>query len=452
MNVCCYVKNDGTVWSVGSNANGCFGNGKTIDTITIAPEQMNGISTAVKVANSAYTTAVLLSNGNVMIAGSNLSNEFGDNSPSTVNSLTPRKIPSLKNIVDIKAIVSNIIALDKFGDVYIWGSGFTVPQKLDGLKNVVAISGCNDGDHFLFLDANHNCYGWGSNKYHQIDSTNRPYVNLTLVAKDVVDILAGETFSYIIKKGGKIYGIGQSLGGSLMMNLPMTKTSKLSLLEQKIAPMYLCDAYPFVDKKLVSRTFRFCNGDSLKIANNIYYKPTSFVDSFIGYDGSDSIVTTHILVDYPTFKTQSITICEGNSHRVGSHLYAYTGVYFDTLNNYHGCDSFISTTLIVKPKSAAVKTVLICEGETYKVGNTHYSVSSNHKKAYKNYLGCDSTFTIQYKVLPKPFADFELQKAQVNTDDSLRLTNKSSGASDYLWKIDEQECSRLKQIFQQENG
>jgi alpha-tubulin suppressor-like RCC1 family protein len=66
----------------------------------------------------------------------------------------------------------------------------------------VAISGCDDGYHFMALDANKNCYAWGDNFGHLTSANNRSYSTPSLVATNVIDIMAGETFSYIVKADG----------------------------------------------------------------------------------------------------------------------------------------------------------------------------------------------------------------------------------------------------------
>ena len=60
--VCAFVKNDGTVWSVGLNKNGEFGNGSIYGPPTI-PSKMVGVNNAVRVANSAKNNVILLNNG-----------------------------------------------------------------------------------------------------------------------------------------------------------------------------------------------------------------------------------------------------------------------------------------------------------------------------------------------------------------------------------------------------
>lgn len=218
-----FVKYDGTVWSIGYNSSGQFGDGSTNNSYTI-PVQMQNISNAVRVANNGTTTIILLSDSTLMTVGDN--SNWGLGLGTAINqTLTPLPITTLNNIVDVKSHNQASIALDDSGYVYQWGldqiiGDFNIPTKLPFLSNIIAISGCDDGYHFMALDENGNCYAWGLNNYGQCGYS----TSLTppLVATNVIDIMAGETFSYIVKSDGTLWGTGASLTYSIWLNLSDT--------------------------------------------------------------------------------------------------------------------------------------------------------------------------------------------------------------------------------------
>ncbi len=201
-----FVKNDGTVWSLGLNSFGNFGNG-TSGISSIIPVQMQGISNAVRTANGSQTTYVLLNDGTVKSCGFNLNGLLGIGNTITTQTLFPITITTFSNIVDIKANTSATAVLDSMGDVYVWGKGVNIgdgdtsdessPKKISALSNIVAISGCADGEYFLALDENKNCFAWGPN-IGQFGITSGfgsgPVLTPTLVATDVIDIMAGENY------------------------------------------------------------------------------------------------------------------------------------------------------------------------------------------------------------------------------------------------------------------
>lgn len=216
-----FVKNDGTVWSIGINGVGNFGNGQTSTTFQSTPLQMLNVSNAVRVANNGFSTSVLLSDSTVVTSGESIIG-LG---PTINQTSIPLPNPYLPKIVDLKSNASGTAALTANGDVYVWGfdgsNYYTTPVKIDSLSNIVAISGCDDGQHYFALDANKKCYAWGTN-YGQFGAAQNGDISAldpVLVASDVIDIMAGETFSYIVKSNGSLWGTGFSVGGSIWLNL-----------------------------------------------------------------------------------------------------------------------------------------------------------------------------------------------------------------------------------------
>ncbi len=240
-----FVKNDGTVWSIGANFHGQFGDG-TINSNFISPVQMAGINNAVRVACGMNVTYILLTNGNVKVVGHNSMVGFlGINDSISSEIHSPVDIIPLSNIVDVKACTNAAAALTSTGDVYCWGKvGYTgtgsilqkyAPVKVVGLSNVVAISACCDGNHFLALDANKNCYGWGGS-IGQFGTPNAAPIPIK-VADKVVDIMAGETFSYIVKEDGTLWGSGSSNApGSIWLNISNSSRSTFTLINPDVVP------------------------------------------------------------------------------------------------------------------------------------------------------------------------------------------------------------------------
>ena len=242
-----FVKNDGTVWSIGLNTNGNFGDGSKTDNYTI-PVQMQNITNAVRVANSYFSTTILLSDGTLKTVGSNIIGTLGIGNATITETLSPSVIPGISNIIDIKAATQNVIALDANGDVYTWGLGNGIgdgdnsdefsPKKVTTLSNIVAISGCDDGYHFMALDANKNCYAWAASNFGQygISISTGSTLTPSLVATNVIDIMAGETFSYLVKADGSLWCSGSNSDGSIWLNLPGQDTDTFKLLNPALVP------------------------------------------------------------------------------------------------------------------------------------------------------------------------------------------------------------------------
>jgi gliding motility-associated-like protein len=219
-----FVKNDGTVWSIGVNGNGIFGDGVSNFPYTTIPVQMSIINNAVRVACNEFATTVLLSDSTLMVSGTNVNGHLGLGT-GVSQALTPLPISGLPPIVDIKSNAFGTAALTSNGDVYYWGrinflgSPYFTPFQLTNLSNIIAISGCDDGYHFMALDVNQNCYGWGnsSGQFGLTVSVNTD--TAVLCATNVIDIMAGESFSYIVKSDTTLWASGGSNFGSIWLDL-----------------------------------------------------------------------------------------------------------------------------------------------------------------------------------------------------------------------------------------
>lgn len=438
------VKLDGTVWHLGNNRTGQFGNGDHDgDSAVASVQKMDSITTAVRAANGFYSTAILLENGDVYAAGRNYHGGLGLPS-SVIDSKYPIKVQGLKDIIDIKATAFGFAALDKHGDVYGWGMWVTnnkvyVPQKLPGLSNIVSLSGRNDGWHFMAVDKDKNCYAWGRNQYAQLGTGDASSYKFdpVLVATGVLEALAGETFSYLIKDDGKMYCTGQSKEGSIWMNLPNVTRFAFTEIRSEEPPMNLCEkrthANVILDTSICEglsitigdetytepgrhyyrvkhddgdtllvinimpgshRTFpdevHLCDGESHTVGSNVYTNAGSYTDTLVSISGCDSIIVTNITVGGSTSYFQSDTICESQIYSVGQFYYSQTGTYVDTLVNNQGCDSVVTTELLVVETLVTNNRYDICYGESVDINSITYSSSTEIIDSFSNIYGCDS--------------------------------------------------------------
>lgn len=363
---CSFVKSNGTVWSVGLNPNGQFGDGTYTPSLT--PVQMAGVNSAVRVACSYQATFVLLSNGKVLSVGDNTNGLLGYLSADP-NATVVDTVQGLSDIVDIKAHSAAAAALTANGEVYCWGYGAycgdgdaeadTIPVLVSGLENIIAISGCTDGGHFLALDAYGRCYTWGSMFWMSAADALTP----ALVATDVIDIMAGETFSYVVKADGTLWAAGSSNGGSIWLNLTDEPRTEFTQLEPSLVP----EACPLVGTVAVPSAA--CDGSGGIVSVGQFGGSTPY-----SYDLG--------------FGAQSDPVFTGLS----------AGNYTVTVTDAQGCVTTASCT--VDPTDVApvsvVENVTTCTDEGYLLpwGITVYESGSYSDTIY-NALGCDTVRTVQ---------------------------------------------------------
>lgn len=149
-----------------------------------------------------------------------------------------------------------------------------------------------------------------------------------------------------------------------------------------------------------SQTAAICQGKGYNFNSKTYNLTGIYKDTFVNYLGCDSIVTTALTVNPISQTNLSPTICEGSTFTNNSKVYAIAGIYRDTLINFRGCDSILSITLNVLPKTYPTIFKTICKNQTLMVGSKSYSTSGIYRDTLLNYLGCDSILTHNLTVLP----------------------------------------------------
>jgi len=236
-----FVKNDGTVWSIGDNSEGQYGDGNMISNYSTVT-QMSNITNAVRVACNSEATIILLSDSTLMAVGSNSTGGYLGLGNSINQTLVPLPINGLPPIVDIKSNKLGTIALAANGNVYEWGTNNSsyAPVQVASLNNIVAISACDDGGVFMAINSAKNCYSWGDCFTGPcgfipppIITFPPPPISPQLIANNVIDIMAGENFSYFVKSDFSLWAAGRNglNSGSIWLNLPDTIVSDTAFLQ-----------------------------------------------------------------------------------------------------------------------------------------------------------------------------------------------------------------------------
>ena len=245
------LKDDGTVWAWGSNAQLQLGQGADVAKLD-KPAQVEGISSAIAVAAGYDFSMALLYDGTVCTWGGSQSAQ-----PKAVSGLgnvvaiaagqtaclalrydgtawqwslggTPARVGQLGRIAAIAAGGSHFLALTTYGDVYTWGSNWSgqlgvgttadaaAPVKVNGLFNIIDIAA--GYSHSLAVDFSGKVYAWGSNDYGELgdggeEASSTPVEVASL--DDVVQVSAGNQSSMALTKDGKLYTWGYGEYGQL---------------------------------------------------------------------------------------------------------------------------------------------------------------------------------------------------------------------------------------------
>ncbi len=111
--------------------------------------------------------------------------------------------------------------------------------------------------------------------------------------------------------------------------------------------------------------------------------------------------TVNILNVYPVYdETDHVEICDGDTLQFGSQQLTSSGIYVETFQSMHGCDSTVTLTLTVNPVFEFVTDETICGGETYFWRGNDYSVAGTYYDSLLTVHNCDSVYVLNLAVHP----------------------------------------------------
>ncbi len=140
-----------------------------------------------------------------------------------------------------------------------------------------------------------------------------------------------------------------------------------------------------------------CAGESFSAGNSVYTQPGIYTEIIpIDQSCNDSIVITD-LSWFNSLVNQYVILCQGESVQVGNHVYSETGTYLDTIEK-PGCDSIISTAVVVGNPDTTLRTIRICAGDSIRIGHESYTQTGVIEQRLHNMFGCDSTVITSLEV------------------------------------------------------
>jgi alpha-tubulin suppressor-like RCC1 family protein len=225
------LRSDGTVWSWGWNVFGQLGDGTTnwgaMTNYSATPVQVSGLTAVKSLGGRGYHSLALKNDGTVWGWGDNANGQLG-NGVATTGTNVPVQTIGLTNVVSVSGGGFFSLALMPDGTVRAWGSGshgqcgngwntncYTSVQVI-GLSNVVAISG--GWFHALALKSDGTAWAWGENSVGELgDGTtqarNTP-VQVTGIS-NVVSVSAGDSNSMARRSDGTVWKWGRNDKGEL---------------------------------------------------------------------------------------------------------------------------------------------------------------------------------------------------------------------------------------------
>lgn len=145
-----------------------------------------------------------------------------------------------------------------------------------------------------------------------------------------------------------------------------------------------------------------CQGDSIYTQNAWQTTSGTYVDNLSSIFGCDSVVTRQLTVN-PTYNiTQNPSICRGQTYTLPNGQTATNpGTYTSILSTIKGCDSLITSQLIVNDTFRVAQFPFICSGDSLQLPDLSYVTQAGlHSVTLNTIHGCDSTIDLNLSLWP----------------------------------------------------
>ncbi len=136
----------------------------------------------------------------------------------------------------------------------------------------------------------------------------------------------------------------------------------------------------------------------LSPTGNTYTTTGTYYDTLTNSVGCDSIITTNLIVNYNTPSILNISSCGNYNSPSGNYVWTSTGTYYDTIPTTKGCDSTMTINLGVFNSTFSSISDTVCDTYTSPSGNYVWGLSGIYKDTIMNVNGCDSVITIDLTI------------------------------------------------------
>jgi gliding motility-associated-like protein len=161
---------------------------------------------------------------------------------------------------------------------------------------------------------------------------------------------------YDAASAGTLLGMGDSLTVMPVVSGSLTVYAQLISVAGCTAAARVPVTFTVTAPAIADVYDTICHGSSVTVGAHTYANIGTFTDTLFNASvtGCDSVVNTHLYVNYPQ-STQNDTICQGGSVSINGHTYTLANTYIDTLigASVSGCDSVVTTILTVNPQPTA---------------------------------------------------------------------------------------------------
>jgi uncharacterized repeat protein (TIGR01451 family) len=150
---------------------------------------------------------------------------------------------------------------------------------------------------------------------------------------------------------------------------------------------------------IIPVTHSKCSGDTFTFYGHQLTTQGTYNDTMPRAGGCDSIISLTLTV-HPRYISPAAhdTICAGSSLSYHGQTLTSAGTYTATLQSIYGCDSIVSVVLAIRPSDMTMLEDTICHGSTYSFHGQTLSTAGMYMDTLQNMHGCDSVIMLMLEV------------------------------------------------------
>ena len=160
----------------------------------------------------------------------------------------------------------------------------------------------------------------------------------------------------------------------------------------------------------------------------VYKTPGTYYDTLVNYLGCDSIIKTNFSI-IAGRRTIIRSACAEFKSPSGNYTWKKSGDYLDTLVNYQGCDSIVTVKLTIWEPGRDTINTSVCRSYILPNSKKLIDKSGVYYEVLKNWKGCDSIIT--YILTVKMVDDYVVHSGSLltarNTNAQYQWLNCSQG-------------------------
>ena len=245
-----FLKQDGSLWAMGRNRFGQLGTGSTADELAPFPIVDTGV---IAISAGAFHSIFLKSDGSLWSMGDNQLGQLGD------GTFTQRNSPT-----QVESSGVTLIAAGGYFSMYVktGGSLWTVgdnssgqmgdgtfvtnavPKQIlhSGVKAIAA-----GGYHGLFIKDDNSLWGIGDNNVGQLGSVTSPAVGTPrqIFTSGIVGIAGGDSHSLVLKSDGSLWAMGNNALGQLGDGTKVSRSVPVEIVDSGVTGLSAGDEYSF---------------------------------------------------------------------------------------------------------------------------------------------------------------------------------------------------------------